>query len=62
MKAHLTTMHRRDYEAMVASDEDERAVRQAESAAALQAALDKEGVPPDQRHAEARHMFESTPE
>jgi hypothetical protein len=62
MKAHLVTMRRRDYEAMVVGEEDERAARQAEREAATQAELDKEGVPPDQRHAVARQVFEPTAE
>jgi hypothetical protein len=49
-KANLVTMPRRDYEQMVAAEEDERAVREAEHEAEIQAQLDKEGVPEAARH------------
>jgi len=52
-KTHLVTMPRRDYDQMVAAEDDERAFLQAQREAEIEAQLDKEGVRPDQRRAVA---------
>jgi len=52
-KANLVTMPRRDYDQMVAAEEDQRVFHEAEQEAAIEAQLDEEGVPKDQRRAVA---------